>query len=118
MSYLTTEQKGKANEVKAIITDTANWRKVESLLTFLEPIVDITTLMSTDIGETLSLFYIGMNCISKAWKTQPYRDKSKGFGGVSFQFARKANDEMWKSWTKHTHSLDATTALLNPRTWA
>ena len=114
MSYLTTEQKGKANEVKAIITDTANWRKVESLLTFLEPIVNITTLMSTDIGETLSLFYIGMNCITKAWKTQPYRDKAKGYGGVSFQFARKANDEMWDSWTKHTHPLDATTALLNP----
>ena len=89
MSYLTTEQKGKANEVKAIITDTANWRKVESLLTFLEPIVDITTLMSTDIGETLSFFYIGMDCISKAWKTQPYRDKTKGFGGVSMRFAMR-----------------------------
>ena len=68
MSYLTTEQKAKANEIKAIITDTANWRKVESLLTFLEPIVDITTLMSTDIGETLSFYYIGMNCITKAWR--------------------------------------------------
>ena len=85
------------------------------LLRFLEPITRLSTLMSTDIGEVLPMFWIGMWAIRKQWDSQPYDDdRAKGFEGVSHRFALRANKILYDKWEKHEHSLDAAAALLHP----
>jgi hypothetical protein len=108
------EQRTEAAKVKAICMDTANWLKCAALLRFLQPLVSLQTLMSTDIGSVLPFFFIGMYGIQKVWESQPFPDCTKGFGGVSFKYATRANKILYNLWMKHTHLIDGTCALLHP----
>ena len=69
---------------------------------FVVPVQNLQTLMSTDHREVISLFYISLYAIQLAWDSQPYPDRSKGYGGVSHKYVyiyqnlraiRRARDE-------------------------
>ena len=102
--------------MKSTVLDTGNWLKCLSLLRLLEPLTTLSTLMSKDQGDALPFFYIGMHCIEKNYDSKPYRDRRKGFGGVSYTFAQKARNHLQLKWLDHYHVLDAAAALLQPLT--
>ena len=52
-------------EVKAIIVDTANWSKAQSIITFLDELVKLQGFVGTDFGDALPFFYTKMIILQK-----------------------------------------------------
>ena len=52
-------------EVKAIIVDTANWSKAQSIITFLDELVKLQGFVGTDVGDALPFFYTKMIILQK-----------------------------------------------------
>ena len=101
-------------EVKAIIVDTANWSKAQSIITFLDELVKLQGFVGTDFGDALPFFYTKMIILQKKWNSQPFSDRAKGFGGVSHAFAIRANKILYEKWEKFEHPLHGTACLLHP----
>jgi len=76
VAALDRDGKAVAREIKSIVKDDALWLKMDAMLSFLQPITRLSTLMSRDLGESIPFYFIGLWGIQRIWDSQP-RDRRR-----------------------------------------